>query len=69
MWNILFCLLFRWYLYNIFDIILVVDTFCVSVHSRQSHNIYRLIDTLEKYIAKLLKEDEKRASYHKRAAM
>ena len=27
------------------------------------------VDTLEKYIAKLLKEDEKRASYHKRAAM
>lgn len=27
------------------------------------------VDTLEKYIAKLLKDDEKRASYHKRAAM
>ena len=27
------------------------------------------VDTLEKYIDKLLKDDEKRASYHKRAAM
>ena len=27
------------------------------------------VDALEKYIAKLLKDDEKRASYHKRAAM
>ena len=27
------------------------------------------VDVLEKYIAKLLKDDEKRASYHKRAAM